>query len=469
MAAKLLRVGQATGPVHEVVSALDFRSHKAVQALRGTFNPMTRSSAPISLFAEPSISRRSPGSFALSAVAHAAVIGLGYYALTHLPQIEERSVLERFSVRKLDLHTTDPLRMPSTESGSKIPYPGPTLGVPAEVTDAMHSLLISATGRQTLVQPAFHTNLAFTQATPIPTLVIWTPELAARKRIVPPPPSPPTASNVTPSLQLPNEEVKLAQMSITPTDLSARSQVLPVGTTSPVDSNAAPLPQKPPETMSSSMEDPTPTALLSLTDLRMLEGSIFLPQLNDVAPARASGSGSGQAMQAGGADDSDDLSRGANLTTDHITLPKDGRFGVVVVGSSMGDEFPETLATWNNRVAYTAYLHLGLPKNWILQYAVIRSLDAAQAGVVGRVEAPWPYDIVRPNLMTKDLNADALLIHGFLNQAGRLESLAIVFPSGFRYASFVLHALGQWQFRPAQQNGHATAVEVLLTIPDESE
>ena len=120
-------------------------------------------------------------------------------------------------------------------------------------------------------------------------------------------------------------------------------------------------------------------------------------------------------------------------------------------------------------MAYTAYLHVGLTKNWILQYALMRSSDAAPVDVVGRLEAPWPYDIVRPNLMSRDLNADALLIHGFLNQAGRLESLAIAFPSGFRYASFVLHALRQWQFRPALQNGHATAVEVLLIIPDESE
>ncbi len=159
----------------------------------------------------------------------------------------------------------------------------------------------------------------------------------------------------------------------------------------------------------------------------------------------------------------------SGLTTEHITLPKDGRFGVVVVGSSLGDEYPETLATWNNRVAYTAYLHVGLTKNWILQYAVIRSADASRAGVVNRLEAPWPYDIVRPNLVSKDLNADALLIHGFLNQAGRLESLAVAFPSGFRYAGFVLQALRQWQFRPALQNGQATSVEVLLIIPDEME
>ncbi len=428
---------------------------------------MTRYSGPITLFAEPSIGRRRPGSFLMSIVAHAAVIGAGYYTITHLPLIEERSVLERFTVRELDLHSTDPLRQKNavaTEEG-KIPYPGPVLGVPAPVTDAMHSLLLSATGRQTLVQPAFHTNLKFAEATPVPTLVIWTPELAAKKKIVAPTPNPPTASSVAPSLQLPNEEIKLADLSVTPTDLSPSSQAVPAGTTSPVDNRSAELPQMAPETTSHSTEEPTPTAVLSLSDLKMLEGTLRLPPLNEVAQVAAAAGRPAEAKRS--ATGGDGEAGESPLTTEHITLPQNGRFGVVVVGGSLGDEFPETLAMWNNRVAYTAYLHVGLTKNWILQYAVIRSADARQAGVVGRLEAPWPYDIVRPNLMSKDLNADALLIHGILNQAGRLESLAIAFPSAFRYASFVLHALGQWQFRPALENGHATAVEVLLIIPDE--
>ena len=59
------------------------------------------------------------------------------------------------------------------------------------------------------------------------------------------------------------------------------------------------------------------------------------------------------------------------------------------------------------------------------------------------------------------------MVHGILNQAGRFESLAVAFPKAFRYASFVLYTLRQWQFRPALQNGQATAVEVLLIIPEE--
>jgi hypothetical protein len=153
----------------------------------------------------------------------------------------------------------------------------------------------------------------------------------------------------------------------------------------------------------------------------------------------------------------------------HITLPRDGQFSVVVVGTSLGDEYPETLQIWNDRTAYTAYLHVGLSKNWILQYARVRSGDAADQGNAGRLEAPWPYDIRRPNLISRDLNADALLVHGIVNQDGRFEKLAIAFPADFDHASFVLHALQQWQFRPARQNGKATTVEVLLIIPDEME
>jgi hypothetical protein len=433
-------------------------------------------------------------------MAHAAVIGVVYYAVTHLPRIEERSVLGRFTVRKLGLHASDPWPQATgaDDEESSIPYPGPVLdpgpafGIPEEVTEAMHSLLISASGREMIappafVPPAFHTNLAFAEAAPIPTLMISTPELAARKRVAARLPDPPPASNAAPSLPLPNEEIKLAEMSVTATDLSPRSQQLSTVPTSALERQAANLPQMAPES-------PAPAEGLALTDLRMLEGTLWLPPLNDFA-----GAGSGKpddTKQAGGNADSrgnginassthSDAKQGgsiafadsddnpyagtSHLTTEHITLPKDGRFGVVVVGSSLGEEYPETLAMWNNRVAYTAFLHVGRTKNWILQYAVMRSAEASQAGVVGRLEAPWPYDIVRPNLMSKDLNADALLIHGFLNPSGRLESLAITFPRGFRYASFVLHALGQWQFRPALQNGHATAVEVLLIIPDELE
>jgi hypothetical protein len=157
------------------------------------------------------------------------------------------------------------------------------------------------------------------------------------------------------------------------------------------------------------------------------------------------------------------------MTADRILLPKDGKFGVVVVGTSLADEYPETLQIWSDRVAYTVFLHVGLTKNWILQYAQPRSAESGSGGSVSQLEAPWPYDILRPNMVSRDLNADALMVHGILNDTGRLESLAVAFPAEFSHADFVLQALQQWQFRPARQKGKPTSVEILLIIPEEPE
>jgi hypothetical protein len=146
-------------------------------------------------------------------------------------------------------------------------------------------------------------------------------------------------------------------------------------------------------------------------------------------------------------------------------MPKDGKFGVVVVGSSMAEEYPEIVGLWGSRMAYTVYLHVGLGKSWILQYSLPA---AADNGASARIEPPWPYAMERPGLAPGDLNGDAIMVHGFVNTSGRFEKLAIVFPVDFSQSKFVLGALEQWQFRAAMQNGLLTAVEVLLIIPAEA-
>ena len=451
---------------------------------------MTRSSATLSLFAEPSVSSARPSVFALSIMAHAAVVGLVYFGITHLPRIQYPSLLQRYSVRQLDLHTLDPdfpnmPQLPPPEE-SKIPYPGREVveqmsgGVTPDVADAMRAFLGSAAGRQTLVQPAFHSQLSFAEQVPLPTMMIWTPELIPHKRLVPPLPNPPTAANVMPSLELPNLETRLADVALASMELAPRTEPMPAATTSPLDTHSAKPVQMPPATIAPSFESPTPTAVLSISDVRLPDGTVFLPPVYDMAKSAASAL-AGASKIAGIDPDSsprggtpreevDDIAiDGRRLSTDHILLPRDGKFSVVVVGSSLAEEYPETPEIWANRMAYTAYLRVGLKKNWILQYSLTRAADTAAGGRVARLEAPWPYDIARPNLLSRDLNADALMVHGILNQAGRLESLAIAFPSSFRYASFVLRTLRQWQFRPARQNGQPTAVEVLLIIPEDAD
>jgi hypothetical protein len=150
-------------------------------------------------------------------------------------------------------------------------------------------------------------------------------------------------------------------------------------------------------------------------------------------------------------------------------LPKTGVFGSVVVGSSLAEKYPESSRMWRGRLAYTVYLHVGLSRSWIMQYSLPRSEDADEAGNVLQLNAPWPYNIVRPSNGAGEMEADALMVHGFVNTAGRFEGLNIVVPPAYDGAELMLKSLQQWEFRPAVQNGQNVRVEVLLIIPEEGQ
>jgi len=173
------------------------------------------------------------------------------------------------------------------------------------------------------------------------------------------------------------------------------------------------------------------------------------------------GSGSGPSQGAGSGE-----GEGESIT--RISRPKNGQFGVVVVGSDLDEQYPETAAVWKGRMAYSVYLHVGQAKSWILQYSLPRAADSANAGTA-HLEAPWPFYIVRPNFNPADSNADSVMVHGFVNEAGHFEALAVVFPTDFAHEQLVLTALQQWQFRPGTQNGQIAKLEVLLIIPEITE
>ena len=74
---------------------------------------------------------------------------------------------------------------------------------------------------------------------------------------------------------------------------------------------------------------------------------------------------------------------------------------------------------------------------------------------------------MRPNLAFGPVDGNTIMVHGFVNQAGRFEELNIVFPPQFPQTAFVIKSLENWQFRPANRDGQAAKVEVLLIIPQE--
>ncbi|MGA3134638.1 MAG: hypothetical protein ABSC88_01455 [Terracidiphilus sp.] len=483
-----------------------------------------RSSRTITLFSErPDLSRRS-SSFAVSIVVHLAlcVVVLG---ILRPPVLNNRVLTARYDMRHLDLNTPNEemrraaasaLKQPGPRNAAHKPSPG---GNPNREVAILRQTVQALKRQQTLVQPKVQSDLKLAQEIPVPTIVIWQPEKTPPKAIVPPPPATPMAAAVLPRFEAPNRESRLADVRISATGLSKQKMPVLPSTTSPVVVHGPDLPQKVPQTTSVSSAQPTPTAVLSLSDLRMTTGRVILPpantsgasdspgaltqgqgkdtsqQGNSNAAGKTGGSGAGQAAgvskdqpaSSGGAGERSGGGAGAGPaqkadagsgsgsgsgdrpSTAHITLAKDGQFGSVVVGASLEDKYPETAGLWSGRMAYTVYLHLGLAKSWIFQYSAPRSANAEEAGTNARLDAPWPFNIVRPNLDPGEWNADALMVHGFVNQAGRFEALAMVFPPDFPQAKFVLDALAQWQFRPATQNGQNVKVEVLLIIPAEDE
>jgi len=97
-----------------------------------------------------------------------------------------------------------------------------------------------------------------------------------------------------------------------------------------------------------------------------------------------------------------------------ISVAKDGHFGAVIVGTSLQDRFPEIQGVWGQRVIYTVYLHVGLRHSWILQYSLSPAMEAS-GGNIGRLEAPWPYTIVRPELAWEDTGA--VIVSGLVDQS----------------------------------------------------
>lgn len=492
------------------------------------------SSRIITLFSERPEVPQQPAYFLVSIVAHIAAVALLSFGIIYRPELNNRIVAQKFTVRHLDLHT--PQMAEKQPAGTGDYYPGPrangkqpAAGPKQAAQQAVLRQIANAVkGPQTLVQADITDPVKLAEVMPLPTVVIWTPSKVLVKKVVAPLPEPATAAEVKPSLNAPNQEINLADVGVS--SAAHPTEKLPVlpSTTLPLQVNGPKMTQMAPVSTSQAKQQPTPAAILSLSDLRMPNGIVTLPPVNMTADqntpgaltagqtahgkesgqAQAGGKGTnGAAGQAASGKQSDQadgkgtngaggepapgkqsdqaggpngaaspaslanagmgLGMDAGLTVAQITLPRDGQFGAVVVGASLEAKYPEMSGIWNERVAYTVYLHVGLARSWILQYSLPSAETAAAGGNVTRLEAPWPFNIVRPNIPPDSIEADALMVHGFVSQAGRFESLSIAFPPQFPQAQFVLASLKQWQFRPASRDGQPERVEVLLIIPEE--
>jgi hypothetical protein len=438
-----------------------------------------RSSSTISLFSErPELNER-PYSILVSVVAHGVVIGLISLGIMFAPKVKPPIVHNHYDLRHLNLDAFYPqIRQPQAKvsNPNSLPHPHAPGAKAAPTPPAMRQIEQVAHGPQTVIQPDILKPITLPDEMPLPTLLLWNAQKALVKLQAFQHENPPIA-NLRPSIKPPNDELKLADMAIKASNIPSPILPLLAGTTSPIIVHGPePTPPAPVTTANGRAQSAAGT-VLSLSELRLANGDVVLAPLNESASSDSSGelaagrakdgSQSGNGNTTGTGDGlGNGQGQGSQPTTTQIKLAKEGQFGSVIIGSSLEERYPETAVLWSGRMAYTVYLHVGLAKSWILQYSLSRDDEAASAGTVARIEAPWPYSIVRPNIAPGTIEADALMVHGYVNQAGRFEMLSIAFPPEFEQAQFVIDSLAQWQFRPATQNGKKVRVEVLLIIPD---
>jgi hypothetical protein len=378
---------------------------------------------------------------------------------------------------------------------------------------------------KTLVEPKTQVNMVLKQ-TPVPSLLLWSKTQPNVTLVHPPQFKRPMLNDVRASVEPPNVATHVADSPITPTPFSSPLPMPIPSTTTPILVHAPTPVDSVPETASMTAAAPTPMAVMSVSNFNMTKGAFALPPANQSAKGTENGSMApghkGQSVTAGDADaksrgtgahhgdglgNADEIAdaRGAgpkngngrsagkgsgpgsgsghgampgtlsgaglgldgpDVTVTPLKLPQDGKYGVVVVSTELQQQYPETAGLWGERLVYSVFLHVGLSHNWILQFTLPSSGD--QNGIITKIkqlQAPWPYFIMRPNVDSDYVNSNAMMIHGYINDKGRFEHLALVLPPRYAHTQQLLNALSQWQFRPATQHGTPERVEVLLIMP----
>lgn len=433
---------------------------------------ITPSDRDVMLFESATPPRQGMVTFFGSLVVHAVGGALICFALAYKPP-SSRILTEHYNLRQLDLEMLAELEQ------ARVPHPDPLTppapNKPKLVAPApSHSIKTPVEKLQPLIQPDLPNTIKMAQQIPVPRVVLWSANNKVVQKITPPKLKMPPASAI-PTLDRPNQELTVADVAVSSNNqLSLKSHVMP-STTLPIADRSAIQVQEL-SSVSQIAAAPTPAAILSLSDIQLQKGTAELPPVSagpksDAHNGLAPGQGKNSSIENGNGAANSEV--GGNtlteLTVTPIALSEQGHFSAVIVGNDLAEEYPELAGLWAGRATYTVYLRVGLAKAWTLQYGLPRDAKPAAPGAVTHLEAPWAYSIVRPNLPPGAINADALLIHGFINAAGKFENLSVAFPQPFPIGPFVLHALQQWQFRPATRDGQASKVEVLLIIPDQDE
>ena len=154
-----------------------------------------------------------------------------------------------------------------------------------------------------------------------------------------------------------------------------------------------------------------------------------------------------------------------------ISYPKNGNFDVIVLETKLPAEALAPEGLLSGKPVYTAYLNVGLKREWIIQYCLANDPGGAgQGGMVVSlgnepvIRAPYIQSLILPPGWQH--NRRFLLFKGKINSEGGLEVVKPVGESSEQQRT-LLPYLAMWRFRPATRDQAAIPVELVLAIPPE--
>ena len=378
---------------------------------------------------------------------------------------------------------------------------------------------------QSIFQPELPPDLPLSASTRLPELFFWAPkppvQLPARVMVVPGYAQAPAAIarlDAPPALELPAEGPGLPLLAppgplpVDATDALAVAPRLPLRLPLP----ELPLPELRSATADTSSGDPVTVLSLS-SDPRPLREILVVPRANQLgtAPQGSGGPGEpgpGSARGAGGAagtaagsaagpgqsagrapvalnrpqvaaalpseeraapeaPSSPTARASLPAAASRLEHPASGVFDVIVE-SADGDAFPESAGVLSGRPVYSAYLDVGAPREWVLQYCIpggeAQTVEVAggvvRLGSPAPLVAPYPRITFRPPVPRRP-GVTYVMVHGFLEADGRFDGLRVLGIHGAEDGLSILPVLQQWELRPATQDGRPVRVEILLAIP----
>ena len=153
--------------------------------------------------------------------------------------------------------------------------------------------------------------------------------------------------------------------------------------------------------------------------------------------------------------------------------PVTGSYGVTVVSTeSSGGGLPN-FGVFSDDTKYTVFLDMktasGTAQSWTLEFGVPRNLNSnGSSGNHQGFVLPFPV-VKEPPLLPAELVQRYLrrlvIVYGIISADGKMQQLAVKDSPDAGLNEAVLNALGKWSFRPAQLDGQAVAVKVLIGIP----